>query len=209
SLARARARVRELRPVVTQLRAGRSPEALEVVQEMPFVRALQGQLATLDRERAALVLRLGAPQPELERHDDRRRAVAAELRAEVAGLAATLTRDYDAARLEQASLERERDAIVGQSVGPLPSGHEYLSLSRRVDEARASLERIERRQRALEAVVQAPGSGVARVDRAALAKPLVPPPARWPWVLAALAAIAITLAAPPVLRSLGRAAGGG
>ncbi len=208
-LARARARVAELEPVVTHLRSGRSAEALSLVQGMPFVRAGQERLAALDAERAGLLTRYGPSHPEIARNRDARQTAVAALQAQIADLTETLTQDYDAARLELASLEPVREKALQVTDGPLPSRAEYVSMTRRVDEARASLTALEQREQQLAAIVREPGSGVARVDRAEPVRPLPRSVARWPWALALLAALAAAMAAPSVLKSFARTAPGG
>lgn len=206
SLARARARVAELAPVAVALRSGRSAESLSAVQAITFVRAMQERIAVLESEETALRTRFGSAHPEIARIRSEREKATAELQTELANLSATLLNDYDAATLERAVLEREREQVLRRPDVSLPSGGEFLSLSQRVDRERASLALLERRAQELNEVE---GSPVGRADGAALVRPMVPPPARWPWVLGLLAAITAAWAARPLLRSIARTDRGG
>jgi len=204
SLARARERVAELEPLVTYLKSGRPPEALSVIQNFPFIQQLQGRLAVLEGERASLLTRYGQEHPEIERNADERASVAAKLRGEIANITGMLARDYEAVRIELAWLENDRKEVLQLSKQPLPSDGEYMSLSRRLSAERDALSALELREQDISEIVAHPGSGVARVDRAAPVRPMVPSPAQWPWALAALAALAAALAAPSILRTIGR-----
>lgn len=202
SLAAARARVAELAPLAGPIKSGRSAASLNAVQAMPFVQVMQERIAALDDERAALVGRYGASHPDVERSSRAREKASAELQAQLASLSATLLRDYEAALLEQEVLERERQAIFRRPDGPLPSGVEYLALSRQAEDARAALATLERRAEELDRVE---GTPVARAERAVPARPMVPPPTPWPWALALAAAFVAAWAAPSLLRSIGGA----